>query len=140
MFNPLTAQRKRSLSNAGNTGSIPGLGRSSGEGNGNLLQYSCLGNPMDRGAWQDAVSPWHCKDWKRLSNLKTGCVKARGYICHYPLGSLGQRLSSLSSNYCFRTTLKGRKWGTSLVTQWLRLHVLNAECKSSVPGQGTTIH
>ena len=33
------------------TGSIPGSGRSPGEGNGNPLQYSCLGNPMDRGAW-----------------------------------------------------------------------------------------
>jgi len=32
-------------------GSIPGLGRSSGVGNGNLLQHSCLGNPMNRGAW-----------------------------------------------------------------------------------------
>ena len=36
-------------------GSIPGSGRSSGEGNGNPLQYSCLGNPMDRGAWQATV-------------------------------------------------------------------------------------
>ena len=36
---------------AGDPGSIPGLGRSPGEGNGNLLQYSCLENPMDRGAW-----------------------------------------------------------------------------------------
>ena len=35
--------------------SIPGLGRSPGEGNGNPLQYSCLGNPMDRGAWQATV-------------------------------------------------------------------------------------
>ena len=33
------------------TGSIPGSGRSPGEGNGNPLQYSCLENPMDRGAW-----------------------------------------------------------------------------------------
>ena len=41
--------------NAGDTGSIPGLGRSPGEGNGNLFQYSCLGNPMDRGAWQATV-------------------------------------------------------------------------------------
>ena len=32
-------------------GSVPGLGRSLGEGNGNLFQYSCLGNPMDRGTW-----------------------------------------------------------------------------------------
>ena len=34
---------------------IPGLGRSPGEGNGNLLQYSCLGNPMDRGVWWATV-------------------------------------------------------------------------------------
>ena len=41
------------LANAGDTrdtGSIPGLGKSPGEGNGNRLQYSCLGNPIDRGA------------------------------------------------------------------------------------------
>ena len=37
--------------NAGDLGSIPGSGRSPGEGNGNPLQYSCLENPMDRGAW-----------------------------------------------------------------------------------------
>ena len=43
--------------NAGDmgSGSIPGLGRSPGEGNGNPLQYSCLENPMDRGAWQAPV-------------------------------------------------------------------------------------
>ena len=41
--------------NAGNVGSIPGLGRSPGEGTGNLLQYSCLENPMDRGAWWATV-------------------------------------------------------------------------------------
>ena len=40
-----------SACNAGDPGSIPGLGRSSGEGNGNPLQYSCLENTMDRGAW-----------------------------------------------------------------------------------------
>ena len=41
--------------NAGDTGSIPSPGRSPGEGNGNPLQYYCLGNPMDRGAWQAKV-------------------------------------------------------------------------------------
>ena len=41
--------------NAGDTGLIPGLSRSPGEGNGNSLQYSCLGNPMDRGAWWATV-------------------------------------------------------------------------------------
>ena len=39
----------------GDTGSIPGLGRSPGEGHGNPLQYSYLENPMDRGAWQATV-------------------------------------------------------------------------------------
>jgi len=46
---------KNPLASAGDTkdmGSIPGSGKSLGIGNGNPLQYSCLGNPMDRGAWQ----------------------------------------------------------------------------------------
>ena len=42
---------KDSSGNAGDLGSIPGSGRSPGEGNGNPLQYSCLENSMDRGAW-----------------------------------------------------------------------------------------
>ena len=41
--------------NAGDLGSIPGLGRSPGGGNGNPLRYSCLENPVDRGAWQATV-------------------------------------------------------------------------------------
>ena len=41
--------------NAGDAGSIPESGRSPGEGDGNLLQYSWLGNPMDRGAWWAAL-------------------------------------------------------------------------------------
>ena len=41
---------KNPPANAGDAGLIPGLGRSPGEGNGNPLQYCCLGNPMDRGA------------------------------------------------------------------------------------------
>ena len=46
---------KNPPAHAGNVGSLSGLGRSSGEGNGNPLQYSCLENPMDRGAWQATV-------------------------------------------------------------------------------------
>ena len=46
---------KESACNAGDLGSIPGRGRSPGEGNGNPLQYSCLENPMDRGAWRATV-------------------------------------------------------------------------------------
>jgi len=50
---PLVAQMVKSLPTMKETqpDSIPGLGRSSGEGNGNPLQYSCLQNPMDRGTW-----------------------------------------------------------------------------------------
>ena len=47
---------KVSAYNAGDPGSIPGSGRSPGEGNGNPLQYSCLENPMDRGAWLATVN------------------------------------------------------------------------------------
>ena len=46
---------KASVYNAGDLGLIPGSGRSPGEGKGNPLQYYCLENPMDRGAWQAAV-------------------------------------------------------------------------------------
>ena len=50
---------KNPPANARNTDSIPGLGRSPGEGNGNPLQYSCLENPADRGAWQAVVHGGH---------------------------------------------------------------------------------
>ena len=48
---PGVSDGKESAYNAGDLGSIPGLGRSPGEGNGIPLQYSCLENPMDGGAW-----------------------------------------------------------------------------------------
>ena len=46
---------KESACHAGDVGSIPGSGRSPGRGHGNLLQYSCLENPMDREAWRATV-------------------------------------------------------------------------------------
>ena len=52
---PDSSDSKASAYNAGDPGSIPGSGRSPGEGNGNPLQYSCLENPMDRGAWWATV-------------------------------------------------------------------------------------
>ena len=48
---PGGSEGKASACNTGDLGSIPGLGRSPGEGNGNALQYSCLENSMDGGAW-----------------------------------------------------------------------------------------
>ena len=52
---PGSSAGKESASNAGDLGLIPGLERSPAEGNGNPLQYSCLENAMDRGAWQATV-------------------------------------------------------------------------------------
>ena len=60
---------KNPTANAGDardSGSIPGSGRSSGEGNGNPLQFSCLENPMDRGAWWATVHGV-AKSWTQLS-------------------------------------------------------------------------
>ena len=53
--------------NVGDLGSIPGLGGTPGGGHGNRLQYSCLENPMNRGAWQAAVDGV-TKSWTLLSN------------------------------------------------------------------------
>ena len=52
---PGGSEGKASACNAGDLGSIPGSGRSPGEGNGSPLQYPCLENPMDRGAWRVTV-------------------------------------------------------------------------------------
>ena len=52
---PGSSDSKVSARNEGNLGSIPGSGRSYGEGNGNPLQYSCLENSMDRRAWRATV-------------------------------------------------------------------------------------
>ena len=59
---------KASAYNAGDPGSIPGSGRSPGEGNGNPLQYSCLENPMDGGAWLATVHGV-AKSWTRLNDF-----------------------------------------------------------------------
>ena len=61
---------KNTPANSGDTVSIPGSRRLPGEGNGNPLQYSCLGNPMDRGAWQ-ATAPGVAKSQTWLSNYTT---------------------------------------------------------------------
>ena len=64
------SEDKASACHVGDPGLIPGLGRSPGEGNGNPLQYSCLENPMDRGAWWAAVHRV-TKSWTRLSDFFT---------------------------------------------------------------------
>ena len=59
---------KNMPANTGDMGLIPGLGRSPGEGNGNLLQYCCLENPMDRGALP-SNSPWGCQESNMTEQL-----------------------------------------------------------------------
>ena len=64
---PCSSVGKESTCSTGDWGSIPGLGRSPGEGNGNPLQYLCLENLMDTGAWWAAVHRV-AKSWPQLSN------------------------------------------------------------------------
>ena len=59
---------KESSCSAGDLGSVPGSGRSAGGGHGNPLQYFCLKNPMDRGAWQDMVHRV-ARSWTQLKRL-----------------------------------------------------------------------
>ena len=65
---PGSSDGKVSAYNVGDLGSIPGSGRSPGEGNGNPLQHSCLKNPMDQGAWWTTVHGV-AKNWTRLSDF-----------------------------------------------------------------------
>ena len=67
---------KNPPANAGDTGSIPGLGRSLGEGNGDSLQYPCLENPMDRGTWQATVDG-ATKQWDIQKQEATRSFKVR---------------------------------------------------------------
>ena len=59
--------------NEGDVGSVPGLGRSPGEGNGNPLEYSCLENPMDGGTWL-SYSPWGRKESDMTERLHSLCT------------------------------------------------------------------
>ena len=71
-------------------GLIPGLGRSSGEGNDNPLQYSCLGNPMDRGPWKatvqvvkdlDTAQPLNCRmEVKLIQKKSSGVGRGLGWL------------------------------------------------------------
>ena len=69
---------KESACQAGDVGLIPELGKSPGEGNGNSLQYSCLGNPMDRGAWRATVHGGH----KRV--IRDLATKQQSEIMKFP--------------------------------------------------------
>ena len=78
-------------------GSVPGLERSPGEGNGNLCQYSCLGNPMARVAWWVIVHEV-AKTWMHLSTyifLHTNCQKDKTYFSLSEINTAFSQLLSL---------------------------------------------
>ena len=87
---PGGSEVKVSACNAGDPGSIPGSGRSPGEGNGNPLQYSCLENPMNRGAWWVTVHWGHKESYttERLhfnlyDSMFTWTAKRKQPVCTY---------------------------------------------------------
>ena len=89
---PGGSEVKASACNAGDLGSTPGLGRSPGEGNGNPLQYSCLENPMDRGAWRATVH---------------GVAKSQTQLSNFTFTSLGNpHLLKVTEQYCCLKTEK----------------------------------
>ena len=67
----ISSDGKESACNAGDPGLIPGLERSPGEGNGNLLQHSCLENPMDRSL--EGYTPWGDKELDTTEQLTHFC-------------------------------------------------------------------
>ena len=79
---PGGSEVKASAYNAGDLGSIPGLGRSPGKGNGNPLQYSCVENPMDRGAW-----------WATVHGVAKSQTRLRDFTHFHFTHGLGQILS-----------------------------------------------
>ena len=93
----LVALVKNPPASSGDVGSISGSGRSPGGGNGNSLQYSCLGNPMDRGAWQATVHGF-TKVRFDFSSVAQSCLtlcdpmdySTPGFPVHHQLPELAQ--------------------------------------------------
>ena len=90
---PGSSDVKVSACNAGDLGLIPESGRSPGEGNGIPLQYSCLENPMDGGAWWPTVhgvakSQTRLSDFTSLKDLIASCPAVHYYIDSLPISCL----------------------------------------------------
>ena len=141
---------KESSCNAGNVGSIPGLGRSSRKGNGYALQYSCLENLMDRGTWQATVHGV-AKGQTSAQSLPRGLLLFSRYVLSYSLRLRELKHTRLScpspspgvcsnscplSQWCHPTissflrrittsTCWGKRWQTSILERVLTPNILN---------------
>ena len=110
---------KESTCQAGDVGSVPGSGRSPGEGNGNPLEYSGLENPMDRGAWQ-ATAPKVTKSRTWLSDEQAGREWELTFCC-WESGWESESLYGLASWKSPRTVGVGFQapWLGGPRTQWI---------------------
>ena len=112
-------------------GSIPGWEGSPGEGNGSPLQYSCLENPMDRGAWQAAVH-WIVKSWTQLARLSIQQLFSSIYLV---LTTVSLILAIISSLEMTESVSEGDFLGGPVVGNLPS----NAGGTGLMPGQGTKI-
>ena len=87
---PCSSVSKESACNTGDLGSIPGSGRSPREGNGNPLQYSCLENPMDRGAWWATVHVVARVGHNLRVNHHHPCLSGGPWDCPSPTSSVAR--------------------------------------------------
>ena len=122
---PWRPSGKESPCNAGDAGSTPGSGRSPGEGNGNPLQDSCLGNPVDRGAWQARVCGIakesdmteqlnNTKDWLRIS-----CYLKKNHACSLSRKAPVKKPNSVALCYAKETSGPGSCLNTGTVRRLL---------------------
>ena len=96
--NPPAVQK--TACNTGDPGWIPGWGRSPRAENGSSLQYSCLENPIDRGAWW-ATDHGVTKSWTRLKQLNTHTVRWRWASLHMRIWHLSYFMSSLFRSFAY---------------------------------------
>ena len=91
---------KNPPANAGDMGSIAGSGRSPGGGNGNLLQYSCLGNPRDSGAW-----------WAAVHGVTKSRTRLNDFTFTFHFHALEKEMATLSSVFAWRIQGTGEPGG-----------------------------
>ena len=83
----------------GDVGSVPGWGRSPGGGHGNPLQYSCLENPMDRGAWQAIVHRHHRKSDMTEATWHTGTLVENYAVARVSLAFMPELVLGLGEHH-----------------------------------------